>query len=68
MKKTLPLLKELVTKFHLYIHLEKEIKLIIDDHGDVVDDASPTLKSIRQSIRTYEAKVREHYKNYTYEK
>src|SRR5699024_1397736 len=31
----------------------------IDEHGDVVDDASQALKSIRSTIRTYETRVRE---------
>ena len=58
-----PLLEERVSEISPIQHLEKEIKLTIDDHGDVVDDASPTLKSIRQTIRTYEAKVRERLQN-----
>ena len=58
-----PLLEERVSEISPLQHLEKEIKLTIDDHGDVVDDASPTLKSIRQTIRTYEAKVRERLQN-----
>lgn len=40
-------------------HLEQEISMKIDEYGDVVDDASPKLKSIRQSIKTYEARIRE---------
>lgn len=55
----LPLLKERVSAISPLPHIEKEIKLKIDDHGEVVDDASPMLKSIRQTIRTYETKVRE---------
>lgn len=55
----IPLLTERVSDISPLHHLEKEIKLKIDEHGEVVDDASPTLKSIRQTIRTYEARVRE---------
>src|SRR5688500_2916408 len=45
-----PLLTKIVAEITPLRHLEKEIKLKIDDHGDVVDDASAKLKSIRQSI------------------
>ena len=40
-------------------HLEQLISSKIDDYGDIVDDASPALKSTRQSIRTHEARIRE---------
>lgn len=40
-------------------HLEKGIKQKIDEHGDLYDDASPELKAIRRSIRTYETRIKE---------
>src|SRR5690625_1235816 len=56
---SVPLLTEIVTDISPLLHLEKEIKSKIDEHGDVVDDASQGLKSIRSTIRTYETRVRE---------
>ncbi|GLC88356.1 endonuclease MutS2 [Lysinibacillus piscis] len=38
--------------------LQHEINSCIDDNGVVLDSASPTLRSIRQSLRSEEAKVR----------
>src|SRR5699024_10660996 len=54
-----PQLHEIVSTIYSLQHLEKEIKEKIDEHGEFVDDASPTLRSIRSAIRTYEARVRE---------
>ena len=56
---SVPLLTEHVSHISPLHHVEKEIRAKIDEHGDVVDDASPALKSIRQTIRTYETRVRE---------
>ena len=39
--------------------LEEEIMRCIGENGEVVDAASPELASIRSSIRTLEARVRE---------
>lgn len=39
--------------------LESEIVGAIDDHGEVLDGASPTLKRIRQEIRSIEGNVRQ---------
>ena len=38
--------------------LQNEINMCIDDNGTVADSASSTLRSIRQSLRAEEAKVR----------
>lgn len=38
--------------------LQHEINSCIDDNGTVTDSASPTLRAIRQSLRSEEAKVR----------
>lgn len=59
LEENIPLLKDIVLDITPLHHLEKEIKLKIDDHGQVVDDASPKLKSIRQTIRTFESRIRE---------
>ena len=53
------LLQEMMVDLVPLRHLEKEISMKIDEHGEIVDDASPRLKSIRQSIRTYESRIRE---------
>ena len=39
--------------------LEQAIKGCIDDHGEVLDNASERLRSIRQQLRTYEGRIRE---------
>ncbi len=59
LEENIPLLKEMVLDITPLRYLEKEIKLKIDDHGHVVDDASPKLKGIRQTVRTYESRIRE---------
>lgn len=61
----IPLLKEIVIDISPLHHVEKEIKIKIDDQGDVVDDASAKLKSIRQSIRSYESRIRERLQHLT---
>ncbi|MBM7096517.1 endonuclease MutS2 [Bacillus sp. H-16] len=38
--------------------LERSIKQSIDDNGEVLDSASPQLRSIRQQIRSHESSVR----------
>ncbi|MGG0667404.1 endonuclease MutS2 [Lederbergia citrisecunda] len=45
--------------------LEHEINAAIDDNGHVVDSASGTLRSIRQSLRIQEGRVREKLEGYT---
>ncbi|AXH99389.1 endonuclease MutS2 [Sporosarcina sp. PTS2304] len=45
--------------------LEHEIHASIDDNGRVVDSASSALRSIRQSLRIQESRVRERLESYT---
>ncbi|MHA6259405.1 endonuclease MutS2 [Sporosarcina sp. CAU 1771] len=45
--------------------LEHEINSAIDENGHVMDSASSTLRSIRQGLRTQEARVRERLESYT---
>jgi|SRR5690625_797710 len=59
MEEEFPLLKEIVENFTLLRELEMDIHKKINEHGEVVDDASITLKSIRSSIRTKESRIRE---------
>lgn len=46
-------------------HLEDNISRKFDDYGDIVDDASPELRSIRSSIRSYEASIRDRLNQFT---
>jgi DNA mismatch repair protein MutS2 len=39
--------------------VEQSIKNCIDDHGNMMDSASSELRTIRQQLRTFEARVRE---------
>src|SRR5690625_2370933 len=59
MEEEFPLLKEIVENFTLLRELEMDIHKKINEHGEVVDDASITLKSIRSTIRTKETRIRE---------
>lgn len=59
------LLQTIVEQLVPLRHLEQSIAMKFDDYGDVVDDASPTLRSIRQSIRSYEASIRERLQQFT---
>lgn len=61
----LDLLHAIVAEIVSLHHVEKEIKSKIDDHGDVLDAASPKLRGIRQSIRAHEAKIRERLNHLT---
>ncbi len=45
--------------------LEHEITASIDDNGHVIDSASGTLRSIRQSLRIQESRVRDKLESYT---
>ncbi len=45
--------------------LEREINQSIDENGAVLDSASEKLRSIRQSLRTQESRVRERLESYT---
>ncbi|MFD2705244.1 endonuclease MutS2 [Salibacterium lacus] len=54
----LPLLSELAGPIAPLSDLEREIKQSIDDHGEVLDAATPALRSIRQRIRGLEADIR----------
>lgn len=55
----LPLLKAAVSEINPLRELENEINLKINEHGEIVDDASAKLKLIRSSIRSNETRVRE---------
>src|SRR5690625_1509758 len=61
----IPLLRELVEQITSLTHIEKEIKSKIDEQGDVYDNASPALRTIRQRIRAYESSIRERLRHIT---
>lgn len=61
----LPLLEKYTAAIFTLRHIEQEIKAKIDEHGDIVDDATPTLKRIRQTIRAHEATIRERLQQLT---
>lgn len=68
----LPVLRAWVEQVTSLKALEQEIKSCIDDHGEVMDSASSTLRQIRSQIRTSESRIREKLnqmtKNLTYQK
>ncbi|MGO4888642.1 endonuclease MutS2 [Anaerobacillus sp. MEB173] len=61
----LPILAELVEQIEPLTDVEREIKQAIDDHGHVLDSASPTLRTIRHQIRSFEASIRSKLESYT---
>ena len=58
-KEPLPLLEELINGITRLKELEDEITGAIDENGQVVDSASPTLRQVRGQIRSGERRVRE---------
>ncbi|MGM8366816.1 endonuclease MutS2 [Virgibacillus sp. W0181] len=60
---TIPILKDLTKNISSLNDLEQQIKKCIDDQGKVLDQASSKLQSIRSSIRTNEARIREKLNN-----
>ena len=56
---SIPFLLAEVEKIIVLADLEENIKNAIDDHGEVLDSASDTLRSLRNQQRTKEARVRE---------
>ncbi|MFT4415097.1 endonuclease MutS2 [Fredinandcohnia humi] len=55
----LPILGDLVSNITPLFELEQKIKNCIDDHGVVMDGASDKLRTIRQQLRSSEARIRE---------
>lgn len=56
---SLPLLSAEVEKIIVLAPLEQAIKNAVDENGEVLDSASETLRSLRNQIRTREARIRE---------
>jgi len=55
----LPIIKTEAERIEGLRELESEIKRCIDENGDVLDSASPELRTIRQEIRQLESRIRE---------
>jgi DNA mismatch repair protein MutS2 len=58
-----PLIREKGANVKLFRILEKTIKDSINEELQIVDDASPLLKKIRQKIRSIERKIKERLEN-----
>ncbi|MDZ5470745.1 endonuclease MutS2 (plasmid) [Bacillus sp. 31A1R] len=54
-----PILVGFADRIIVLAELEQSIRIAIDDNGEVLDSASITLRSIRNQLRTKEARVRE---------
>lgn len=65
LEEELPILKDLVDDIASLRELEQAIRRCIDDNGEVLDNASSKLRSIRSQIRAFEANVREKLESYT---
>lgn len=62
---TIPHFIERKEQMPILTALQHEINDCIDDNGAVLDSASTTLRSIRQSLRAEEAKVRQKLESFT---
>lgn len=51
--------------FPIVTQIEHDIKHAIDENGKVLDSASSALRSVRQSLKTKESRVRERLDSYT---
>lgn len=58
-KVEIPILENIVETLNPPTELERTINSAIDDQGEILDSASEKLRSIRQTIRRNEARVRE---------
>ncbi|MGX6442980.1 endonuclease MutS2 [Neobacillus sp. K501] len=59
----IPILLEQVERIIPLTNLEQSIKQAIDESGEVLDGASELLRSLRQQLRSNEARVREKLEN-----
>jgi len=62
-QKEFPLLTRKSSDLKYFKVLEKTIRDCINEEAQIVDDASPILKKIRQKIRSIEKKIRNHLEN-----
>ncbi len=61
----IPHLEEMVEGIIPFTDLERAIKQCIDDNGEVLDSASPALRTLRHQIRSYESGIRSKLENIT---
>lgn len=50
--------KDYVEKLYIDEYLEAKIKKSVDEDGYILDEASPTLKSIRQKLRSMDSRIK----------
>ena len=55
-----PILKNWARSLEIMGQLEKDLEHIVDEHGNLRDDASVELKRIRREIRSSQAKIKDH--------
>ena len=55
-----PILKSWARSLEILGQLEKDLEHIVDEHGNLRDDASVELKRIRREIRSSQAKIKDH--------
>ncbi len=55
-----PILKNWAHSLEILGQLEKDLEHIVDEHGNLRDDASVELKRIRREIRSSQAKIKDH--------
>ncbi|MSU08271.1 endonuclease MutS2 [Veillonellaceae bacterium WCA-693-APC-5D-A] len=55
-----PILKNWARSLEILGQLEKDLEHIVDEHGNLRDDASVELKRIRREIRISQAKIKDH--------
>lgn len=65
LEENLPILQGIADRITFLRDLEQQINRCIDDHGNVLDNASAKLRGIRSSIRASEGRVRERLENFT---
>lgn len=65
LEEELPLIESLTERITPLKDLEQQIKMCIDEHGHVMDNASQKLRGIRSAIRTFESRVRERLDHFT---
>ncbi|CAM3752295.1 endonuclease MutS2 [Mesobacillus zeae] len=59
----LPILAEYAGRIVVLADLEESIRRAVDEGGEILDSASDTLRSLRQQLRSREARVRERLEN-----
>ena len=56
---TLPILSEHAEQLPVLTELEHNIKHAVDENGEILDSASPSLGAVRSQIRIHEGRIRE---------